>query len=116
MVTFGLTYWVDGGDIPWGVEGGLGGQRSWRVMHGQGPERTLGELKDLRRESWPADQIRRDLKLSNLSSRAVARTKGSVGGELMENASVAGAFQKFVRGKKVKGTWALRSESPNFVL
>lgn len=96
LVMFGLTYWVDGGNIPWGVEGGLvGGQRSWRVMHGQGPERTLGDLKDLRRESWPADQIRRDLKLSNLSNRAMVRTKGGVGGEPMEDASVANAFQKF---------------------
>lgn len=65
-------------------------------MHGQGLGRTAGELKDLRRESWPTDQIRRDLKLSNLSNRAVVRTKGGVGGEPMENASVASAFQKFV--------------------
>ena len=33
-------------------------------MHGQGPGRTVGELKDLRTESCPMDQIRRDLKLS----------------------------------------------------
>jgi len=65
-------------------------------MHGQGLGRTAGELKDLRRESWPTDQIRRDLKLSNLSNRAVVRTKGGVGGEPMQNASVASAFQKFV--------------------
>ena len=65
-------------------------------MHGQGPGRTIGELKDLRRESWPTDQIRRDLKLSNLSNRAVVRTKGGMGGEPLENASVATAFQKYV--------------------
>lgn len=58
-------------------------------MHGQGPGRTVGELKDLRTESCPMDQIRRDLKLSNLSNRAVVKTKGVMGAEPMENASVA---------------------------
>lgn len=44
------------------------------------------------------------------------QSRGGVGGGPMESASVASAFQKFVCGKKVKGTWGLRSESPNFVL
>lgn len=36
LVMFGLTYWVDGADIPWGVDGGLVG----------GPKKLAGN-------AWP---------------------------------------------------------------